>query len=601
MKSLTNLLHVVLAECGDRCGIGTTRDFQTITRRVENEGLAFITITLADFGKDLEKGLDQGFADHSMFLSFKKRGELPVLFGGFLDLVFNRASGRLLDTPSIEAIRCLRQLSLMWAKIELECTQERNQAAIDKYVQCEQEVRQSDKALLASEEAMRDFCRIGGMLLNDVFSLVDRKIWEGDIMPKHGPGATAERITSNGKYYSRMWTTRLESIFPSGEYLFPSWNSVMEEQESLELLEPGAEIPVRVITVPKTQKTPRIIAIEPTPMQYMQQGILEALEEGFAGDDILANLIEYSSQLPNQELARIGSLSGHLATLDLSEASDRVSYQHVRLLLRNFPHLRDGVDACRSRKADVPGHGVKRLAKFASMGSALCFPFEAMVFATVIFKAIERALNRPLTKRLIKSFLGQVRIYGDDIIVPVEFVPFVVQELEAFGFKVNAKKSFWTGKFRESCGADYYDGEDVSVIRLRDFIPTQRQQVDELESIVSFRNRMYLAGYWKTVRYLDAIIEKVIPFPAVAPTSPALGKTSVLGYENHKEHPHLQRPLVKAAVVENTYRRDPLDGYGALMKHFLKRSELPFADRKHLQFAGRPVSRDIKVRWAPSY
>jgi len=126
-------------------------------------------------------------------------------------------------------------------------------------------------------------------------------------------------------------------------------------------------------------------------------------------------------------------MNGNLATLDLSEASDRVSNQHVRLLVKNHRALREAVDATRSRKADVLGKTI-RLAKFASMGSALCFPFEALVFATIVFVGIERELNRQLTQKDIESFYGRVRVYGDDIIVPVEYVESVVRELEALGF-----------------------------------------------------------------------------------------------------------------------------------------------------------------------
>ncbi len=599
MKSLTCLLQEVLVESGTWCRISTTQDFKTVLSRVEHEGLSFLTITLPNFGKDFEKSLDQGFVDRSLFQGFAWKDGLPLFLGGFLDLVFDRCGGRLLDVPSIEAIRCIRQICLMFAKVAYPCSDERVSAAIDKYIKCEQEVRIADQSFSGSRKD--DFERMSTVLWSNIFTKVDSDIYSGKILPKHGPGSTADKLYGNAKYNQLEWTTRLEEIFPHGEYLTSSWSLFLSELSHVKLLEPGSERPVKVITVPKTLKTPRIIAVEPTCMQYMQQGILESMVEAISADDIAGNLIRFDDQTPNQRLALKGSRSGTLATLDLSEASDRVSNQHVRSLLRNHSHFARAVDATRSRKADVPGHGVIRLAKFASMGSALCFPFEAIVFTTVVFVGIERVLNRRLTRKDIKSFFGKVRVYGDDIIVPVEFVRSVIDELEAFGFRVNVNKSFWTGKFRESCGRDYYDGHDVSIVRVRSLLPTSRKHVPEIISTVSLRNQLYLVGYWRTVRYLDNLIERIIPFPAVLDTSPALGKTSFLGYNYHKISPTLHKPLIKAMVVSAKLPTSRLDGSGALMKFFLKRGEMPFADREHLERAGRPVSVDIKHRWTSPF
>jgi len=231
------------------------------------------------------------------------------------------------------------------------------------------------------------------------------------------------------------------------------------------------------------------------------------------------------------------------------------------------------------------------------MGSALCFPFEAIVFTTVIFAGIERALNRQLTKKDVKSMLGKVRVYGDDIIVPVEFVSSVIASLEAFGLKVNVNKSFWTGKFRESCGKDYYNGSDVSIVRVRSMFPASLKQTDELVSTVSLRNQLFGAGFEKTVDWLDGEIMAVMPiFPYVAKTSSALGRHSYDQLTVDRMCDELHKPLVKAYVVVNKPRASKLEGVGALTKYFLNRGIDPM-EEKHLQFAGRPVSVDTKTRY----
>jgi len=620
MKSLILFLQIILQEMGDLCGTSTALDLKKIKSRVEDEGLSFLTITLPNFGKDFEKSLDQGYVSDDLFQGFSRTGGLPRILSGFLRLVFDRDTGKLLDAPSIDAIRAVRQITLMFSKILVDCSPERVDSAIAKYIECEQIVRESDASI--EPDRFDDFLRIGRLLWSGLFSEVDESIYYQNLIPQHGPGSTADRLLGNQKWNQIEWPTRLETSFPSWVYL--STNEVnFLDLNPLNYLEPRNERPVRVVTVPKTLKTPRIIAIEPTAMQYAQQAVRRAIEEAIRKDDISRWLIRYSDQTPNQRMAERGSRDGKLATLDLSEASDRVSNQHVRGLLRNFPHLSDAVDSSRSRKADVPGYYGKssqtiRLAKFASMGSALCFPFEAIVFATVIFLGIERVLNRPITKKDIKSFEGQVRVYGDDIIVPVDYVSSVVRELEAFGFRVNSGKSFWSGKFRESCGKEYYDGEDVSITRIRRMLPTRRTDVLELISTASLRNQLYQAGLWRSAAYLDNLLEELIPWPVVKDTSPGLGRYTYLDIskETHtKWDRNLHKPLVKAMVITGISPVCKLDGYGALLKcltlletrpippkeaAFLD-TGLPPGDEEHLERSGRPRAVTLKPRLVPPY
>jgi len=399
MKSHMLLLQVVLDDLGTRCCTSTSRDFNTITARVEHEGLSFLTITLPQFGKDFERCLDQGAVLSSSFPSFAggKHGCLPKLFRGFTELVFDSMSGVLLDDPSIDAIFAVRQACLMFGKLNLPCSDARVAAAIDKFVECERDVRSNDFKMRGSDLSL--FHTLAVTHLGDVMAKVDREIYHGRIIPRHGPGSTADSLVANQKYNQLEWTSRLEHLFPHGEFLCSNWGQVNPEVvDPLEVrfLEPDAERPVRVVTVPKTLKTPRIIAIEPTCMQYVQQGIMEVLVSAIENHPVIKSFIGFSDQKSNQLMAQRGSLDGSLATLDLSEASDRVSNQLVKVLADSFPHFGAGLDATRSRRADVPGYGVMRLSKFASMGSALCFPIEAMVFFITVLVGISKELGHPV-------------------------------------------------------------------------------------------------------------------------------------------------------------------------------------------------------------
>jgi hypothetical protein len=247
---------------------------------------------------------------------------------------------------------------------------------------------------------------------------------------------------------------------------------------------------------------------------------------------------------------------------------------------------------------------------------------EAMVFAVVVFLGIERALNCQLTPELVQSFKGQVRIYGDDIIVPTDMVESVVESLRTFGFKVNLGKSFWTGSFRESCGKEYYDGHDVSIVRVRELIPTRRKDVAEVVSTVSLRNQLYMAGLWRTAALLDRWLGKVLKhYPTVSQDSSVLGRVSVIGFDIDGIDGDLQIPLVRGYKVRARLPENPLDGVFALHKVLLSEARKdaygedvnpgwhqnwwdlysePAVDAEHLVRSGRPERVDIKLSWAPA-
>jgi len=625
MKSLMSLWSRMAEESAILCCTSAHMDINTVHVRVKHEGLSFLTITLPDYGKAIQKWLDRGHAGfHPSFHSERGRG-FPVFLGGFLGRVFDRSSGSLLDEPCIDSILALRQLTLMFGKLLVPCSAERERDAMRNFVECEQDVRQFDSTVTSDE--LSEYGRVSDLLFRSILTVVDREVYYHDLLPQHGPGATADRLSSNRKWSDASWTSRLEDITPAGEYLLPNW-SWYSDLEDIDILEPGAETPMRVVSVPKTLKTPRIIAMEPTALQYMQQGISRSITEQIGKSDYLSKMVGFDDQTPNQRLALRGSLVGDLATLDLSDASDRVSNQLVRTMLRHWPFLDKAVDASRSRRADVPGFGVIRLAKFAPMGSALCFPIEAMVFTTLIFLGIQKSLNEPLTLSSIRKYKDSVRVYGDDIIVPVDHVLSVVEVLEHFGARVGLSKSFWTGRFRESCGREYYAGHDVSVVKVRRHFPTRQQNADEVVSLISLRNQLYFAGYWRTVDWLDSVIGKAIKFfPNVGPNSPVLGRACSLGWEAEKmDTSRLHRPLVKGFVVKGSPPKDHLEGRGALLKclSLLERRVasqgssdedppsqqwntasnvvVPLAKSdEHLERSGRPKRVDIKLGWWPPY
>lgn len=603
MKSLRVLATHVMEDMGAWCAINPRRDILTIQRRCEGEGDSFLTITLPTYGKAFEQCLALGRLDANLFPStWRVRGGFPVFLQDFLRLIF-ADDGVMLDEPSIQSIRSIRQLTLMFAKIEGSCSIERDAQSFTRYIQTERELHEND--FVSDADRSGEFDRLARRLWGPVLNRIAERIESYSIMPKHGPGAVADGLVSNQKFDNLTWTQRLEEEFPYFMYGTSHRNPVATDAPQPVFLSPVNEIPVRVITVPKTAATSRVISLEPAHMQMMQQSLLEAFTEEIDADPLMGPIASYSSQEPNRLLAKAGSVDGSYATIDLSDASDRVRLSVVQRLLAGSSITSRAVLACRSTHADVPGLGVIPLAKFASMGSALTFPIETMVFTTIVFMAIQDGLGTAISDSLIRSMRGHVRVYGDDIIVPTRYAPLVISRLESFGLKVNYHKTFQTGRFRESCGGDYFSGYDVSVVKMRGNLPNTRREQELIERLVAFRNRLAKACLYITVAALDRHIRSLLNgvFPVLSEEAPGLGRTDETDRrddgEKRRWNEKSQALEIRAWHIHRPLPPSPLDGYGALWKHYLRRGNFPREDG-HLNFAGRPKSATMKLRYGPA-
>jgi hypothetical protein len=487
MKSLlTSLWLHVLHDCVRQGSYpGTTRDSTTVESRVEKEGESFLTITLPSFCRDFERSLDRGSIDPTSFASFAKNGLIPRFLGGITGRIFDEY-GILRPNVDIKAIEHVRQLTNMFKKLEADCTPKRVQKALDAYEDVER-----DLAKLVVPNA-----------LLERFGAVSDYLWHhaevsdlDTIRPKFGPGVTADRLSHSQRRTLPTVHERIDSLLPFYGNLY-SIGSCLEGRERHSLITEEREEPVRVLCVPKTLKGPRIIAAEPAVMQYVQQGVLDHVNLKMRK---YSAFIDTRDQTRNQRLA----LSPQFATLDLSSASDRLHGALVYRMLKTCPYLRDLSFACRSTKAKLPSGKVIPLQKFASMGSALCFPYQTMAFFTMVVMACLGTRPIRAIPQVLQSLEGSCSVYGDDIIVPVEYASSVVGCLESFGLKVNQDKSFFTGRFRESCGVDAYDGVVVTpsyVIR-----HPKEDAPSTIVSLVSLANKFYSRGYHDAAYFIKSL------------------------------------------------------------------------------------------------
>lgn len=465
---------------------------------------------------------------------------------------------------------------------------------------------------------LRAVKRVVSLVFGPLLSNLDERIYQGDLVPKHGGGATADRKVGNEKWEQDEWTERLETLFPYVEYVLPNarfWEhgqpgSFPSPYDSVQTtpvryLSPWDERPAKMVSVPKTHSTPRLIAEEPTCMQYVQQAIARPLMSLIERDRVASWFTGFEQQWPNQAMAQIGSEDGSLATLDLSEASDRVGNWIVEVLFEDFPWFVEAIQATRSRTIQLPSGEVFPLRKFASMGSAMTFPIEAMVFTAITLEAVLRTDARPFTQRSIKSLRDVVRVYGDDIIVPTHCAETVIESLELFGLKVNRHKSFWSGEFRESCGKEYWKGHDVSITRFRKAAPASLRDVENIVSWVETRNLFSEDLRWPhTVQLLDGFLEGLLGhFPWVQPSSVLLGRTRPdrLYQVDRVSEVRYQNPLTKGWVTRPKLRKQQLDGPPALLKCLLTTVGMQDVDEEHLRRGGRPLSVNMHLGMAQPF
>jgi hypothetical protein len=199
----------------------------------------------------------------------------------------------------------------------------------------------------------------------------------------------------------------------------------------------------KLLFVPKSAKSLRSICIEPLLNGYFQLGF-----GTYMRDRLKTFGVDLNDQSKNANLAKVSSRDGILATLDMSAASDSIAYLYVmdQLPVDWFQVL----DATRSPITTYCGRDIL-LEKFSSMGNGYTFELESLLFYSLACSTVE--------------YYGgdrcSVSIYGDDLIVPVKYVNHVIGVFAFCGFSMNMSKSFWTGYFRESCGAHWFRGLDV--------------------------------------------------------------------------------------------------------------------------------------------
>lgn len=220
----------------------------------------------------------------------------------------------------------------------------------------------------------------------------------------------------------------------------------------------------RITFVPKNSQTDRSIAIEPSLNLYLQLGV-----DGYIRRRLKRWGVDLDDQTKNQRLALEGSRAWRspdpYVTLDLAAASDTVSLKLCEIMLP--PSWNCYLRELRSPKGNLEGSTLQ-YEKISSMGNGYTFALESAIFASLAY-GVMRVVRGSFDR-------NEMAIYGDDIIVRSSCAGLMVKMLTVCGFSINPEKSFFEGPFRESCGADWYNGESVRPV----FLTTQPSTVMEL-------------------------------------------------------------------------------------------------------------------------
>lgn len=511
------------------------KDKERIALCAQSRGLAYFTLDLPHLDSLLLRALECGRLSLEGPCSSRvsKRIQVPRLFSGLWLRVFEQDSC-LKQDPDVTAVAFLRQFCCLGKKLLVECSPARTLSALENYHDIERGLRrpssnwfddelvnyrqhrldlrdavttssqvdlysEAQKEAKESDQARREDRR----LLNVVQQVADIVVGDlGYFHPaayssqlerdnrgigfKHGPGAVAERLENWEKSRFPNWPHKLNHVFSFEDSALCAGD---ERDRPL-----NHELASRLICVPKSAKTPRLIAAEPVAHQWCQQLTWSWLQDALM-DNYKGYFINFRKQELSADLVLKSSSDRKLATVDLSDASDRLSCWTVERMFRsNFSVLR-ALHAARTRYlkdnlSDKSGLFIK-LNKFASQGTATTFPVQSIVF--LIISLASAIGGGSITRERIWKCRHQVRVYGDDIIIPTHGYARLIRIMELLQLKVNVSKSYVNGHFRESCGADGFLGYDVTPVKPKVLVADGPASC---QAVIDTSNNLFCKGYW---------------------------------------------------------------------------------------------------------
>lgn len=379
---------------------------------------------------------------------------------------------------SPQQVACVQLLRSVDKKLVDSIQADAETRALEKFLRVNESCRAWELKLESSwdEELFGTFKRVlddffhpgGDLLFDSLWYLLDHG--------RTGPGAS---LGANGSdFYTKLFSSCLTTTSAELYNEYRRYLSQHREWLDAEVLRSeiyGAYKVVegnRVSFVPKSNEISRTICTEPSLNMFYQLG-LEQILLGRLRTFFGVNL--ENQQFRNRELALLGSQTNRWVTIDLSSASDSIS---IRMCEASLPGwFLDVLKLLRCPKSDLPANrGAVSLHMISTMGNGTTFALQTILFAAVVRAAFECsgvAMRHCADDHTLKNW----GVNGDDIVVPAKVSRSVIRLLTLLGFEVNARKTFIEGRFRESCGGDFYMGHSVRGVYLKDLSSPQSRYV----------------------------------------------------------------------------------------------------------------------------
>jgi hypothetical protein len=597
------------------------KDFDRLRLYCRSRGLAFFTLDLPHLDSLLIQGLENGrlTLNGPLTRRVSNRVKVPRLFAGLWLRVFDK-NACLKQESDVTAIFFLRSIFCLGKKLAVECTYDRIQASMRAYHDVERQLRSPTRkwdldfvdfgegsnrislcesypyrhpyrdfdlqgslwTLQEEEEISGSYWDVGTRRLLDQVQQVADLISEslGSYFPvfysedlensgkgtsfRHGPGAVAERLGSHEKSCFPNWPDKLQAVFPFHKIANTASSDV--ERPS------NHEVASRLICVPKTAKSPRLIASEPTAHQYCQQGVRHFLVDRLRKSFLRTDFVDFHDQSKSGDLVLLASLDRKLVTVDLTDASDRLSCWTVERVFRRNPSLLTALHAARTRYvrdeiSSVPGFLKPK--KFASQGTAVTFPVQSIVFLSI---ALGVCLDGEVSKDAIRKLRGKVRVFGDDIVIPRYGYERLIRVMNSLQLKVNETKSFVNGNFRESCGVDGFKGYDVTPVKPKTLVADSPASC---QAVVDTSNNLFNKGLWNASDSLRALLparlRRAIRIVGINDAGSS-GFTAFSGsYESHlakRWNSRLHRNEVRVWTLSVQSQKRPREGWPVLLDFF---------------------------------
>lgn len=212
-----------------------------------------------------------------------------------------------------------------------------------------------------------------------------------------------------------------------------------------------------LIFIFKNAKALRSITVQPTLSGMVQLGIDAVVKQLLLER---AN-IDLTDQSLNRRLAFLGSRDwltdpNPWCTIDKKSASNLIAKLLPGFVLPGaWSKLLWSTRSPLYQTPPAMGGDIRQYEMYAGMGNGTTFGVESLFFLAAAYAVSE--VDEPSALRRDRFF----SIFGDDLLIRQGHAAKYIEFIEYLGFRINHDKSFISGPFRESCGADYWNGINV--------------------------------------------------------------------------------------------------------------------------------------------